>query len=158
MSIALEEVCPNFLPHIILCTGVIALATSVTINKAEWWNTNVGFINNKWIFSLTTLLVVSVILTIVYMFVWYKCLCICRTGKVNLLFGVCFALFFCSYIMLFLYKDTKIALWLAVATLILLLYLTCYVCYHATMPMGFVLLVITIFVAHFAYQVSCVKV
>lgn len=154
----LVEVCPNFLPHVILCAGAIVLATSVSVGRTEWWNTNIGFNNNKWIFSLTTLLVMGFILTVVYMFLWYKCLCVCRTGKANLLFGVCFALFFCSYIMLFLYNDKKIALCLAIVTLIILLYLTCYVFYYATMLLGFVLLAITLFVGHFVYQVNCVKI
>jgi hypothetical protein len=153
-----ENTCPNVAPYVVTCLGAISLAVAVAYGKSEWWNDNIGFKDKKWTFSLWTLIIVIFILSIVYMWVWYNCLCICQNNGVNVLFGLGFGFFFCSYIALFLYKDSKIAYWLAITALIIMLYQIWFLLTRTTTLLTLVMFIIVLFLAHYVYQLHHIKI
>src|SRR5579871_4637793 len=105
----------KIIPYTVIGLSCLALAASVAKDKSKWWDNNVGFVGKSWIFPLYILLIVGFILTITYIWIWYRCSLFLSGNTINILFGTTFALIFASFISLFLFKDNKISLWLAVA-------------------------------------------
>lgn len=149
---------PSTSAYTVLGVAAIASALSVSYNKQQWWNNNLGFEDNRWILSLTPLLVLALILTLLYIYIWQRAVSLLANPGLSLLFASSFSIFFCGYIMLFHYRDPKTALYLLVAALLIVAYLLGYLFRYNLYYLSAGLLVILLAVSHFIYQVSCVRI